>query len=1045
MIPKLPLLLVTLLFTSLSLIAQNNSVLRNIDTAYLKHLIKEGKSVRFVHTNDPVNPIKFYQTSTQQKVSQTVQTNNNASLQSNFHLVKDINPQTDANPTNDDHFNDLHNVPFAILNNVLYFSADDGIHGIQLWRSDGTAAGTYIITNISPSLYSINEIISTPNKIYFVAQSASIDSAKLYTSDGTSTGTFLIKNLSINGPGVNSSYYLTAIGNTVYFFIRGSSAPQLWKTNGTVAGTVLLKDFIFLGQQPNLATKANGLFYFSIYTYNSGTELWRSNGTDTGTFMLKDITPANFDDYEGPYQLTAFNNKLYFSDNDGTGRKLWLTDGTPEGTVMANNNESVTLPDQYLISLVNIPFTVVGSNFYAAAFSPATGMELFKYNVTQGFKIIKDITSGTGSGTIYELIPFNGGIAFEYEDTLDKTYRLYTSTGSAGNTTLIKSSANYQERDYNLTAADSILYFTSYSTDAGTELWKSNNKANSAMLVKDIYAGATSSNPVDLTLLKGKLYFNAASKNSGTELWKTDGTGIKTNMVAEINNTSTASSSTYFTTALHMTNILPGASINNEVYFMAAKPETGFELYKSNGKESGTSLAKDLSKGESASFPQNSIKKMGNIYFQALGGNSGIYKIDSSGKITQIVAAVNIQSFDIADNGLIFYITNNYLTNKYELCRSNGTETDKFFLTDKVYSNTIKLVITAGNIAYFSAMDANGIELWKSDGTVAGTSMVKDINTGAGNSLPYSLYAFNDKIYFGANDGSGIALWKSNGTATGTTKLKDIRPYNQIPYSDYFCAVKNKLYLNASTLQEGSVLCETDGTLKGTIILKNAQGNNINDAAFLTNVNDNLFFFDNYNVLYKSDGTKAGTTAIKSITETNDYLLTERCVADGKFFFNTGQVLWVSDGTDAGTHLVNDAGLQNVSEIRNLVATGNTVFFNGYTYKYGGELYAGNATQVVTNNLENLKTQKLPQATFTASVLQNPIHSLLNLNINSFTNQTLHLTISNERGNIIIQQNLSVNKNLNNINLPAGNWQTGVYLIKLAGNAGDVISLTVLK
>ena len=68
------------------------------------------------------------------------------------------------------------------------------------------------------------------------------------------------------------------------------------------------------------------------------------------------------------------------------------------------------------------------------------------------------------------------------------------------------------------------------------------------------------------------------------------------------------------------------------------------------------------------------------------------------------------------------------------------------------------------------------MELWKSDGTAAGTVLVKDILGGSSGSFPSYLTNVNGTLFFGANDGShGNELWKSDGTAAGTVMVKDIR------------------------------------------------------------------------------------------------------------------------------------------------------------------------------------------------------------------------------------------------------------------------------
>src|SRR5437868_4618465 len=75
-----------------------------------------------------------------------------------------------------------------------------------------------------------------------------------------------------------------------------------------------------------------------------------------------------------------------------------------------------------------------------------------------------------------------------------------------------------------------------------------------------------------------------------------------------------------------------------------------------------------------------------------------------------------------------------------------------------------------GSVVFFAANDgSSGVELWKSDGTDAGTVRVKDIRTGSSSSSPSNLMNVGGTLYFTANDGtSGVELWKTDGTDAGT-------------------------------------------------------------------------------------------------------------------------------------------------------------------------------------------------------------------------------------------------------------------------------------
>ncbi len=1036
--------------------AQNTPALRDVSDPQLQQLIKQHKNIRFVTTADKGKPVvQFYEEPEHTAPANALQPNTISASAAKFHLTKDINVQTDANPANNDF---IFNRPYAMLNDVLYFSANDGIHGNELWRSDGTAGGTYLVKDLLPGAVSSNphEIIVANNKLFFVTQSYISYSFELWTSDGTPGGTVLLKELYRNGPGIGSAYNLTNVSGKVYFFLSDpfNTALQLWKTDGTANGTVLVKDYQSYIGAPFEHTGAQGLFYFTLSFNSSGYELWRSDGTDAGTFMVKDIAPDP--NVNGPLQLTPFNKKLYFSADDGTGRKLWLTDGTTTGTTIANGANSVTLQDNFYYAVTNEPFAVQDSSLYMQGTTQKTGSELYKYDVATGFYLVKDITRGSAGGYINTITPAFGGIAFNYFDTVNHKTELWESDGSA-RTLLLKSyDAGTGYFDY-LTPGNALLYFISRDSN-GNELWKTNGTPAGTTLVKDIYAGTTSSYPADLTYFKNKLYFNAASKKAGTELWQSYGTAGSTSQVAEINQVASSSSGPNYYGGSASGNVA-GSAIGNTLYFNAYRPETGNELYQSDGTGPGTVLKSDLVAGENGSYPMNFTKKHGAVYFIASVVDSvnnysyTIFKTDSAGNTTPktFLSKGFIISYDVADNGLVYYILYSFLTGKYELWRGDGTLPGNFMLTDKLASfNYTYTVKTLGNKAFFSAADENGTELWSSNGTIAGTKIVRDINTGSNSGNPYSLYVYKNNIYFGADNGAGIALWRSNGTAVGTLKIKTIQPYglsnNGIDYNNYFCLANGELYMNAYTSSTGAELWKTNGTGAGTVLVKDITGDATDgNPSFLTDVNGSVFFSVANSQLWKSDGTAATTALVKNIFSSDFYLLfRERCVADGKLFFNTNQLLWVSDGTDAGTQQVADNGLNGVNLVTNLAAAGNAVFFNGYADNTGYELYSGDATQVMPH-IAGGKPQVEKRLSFTAVVLQNPVNNVLGLQVKSESDQVIIIAVSNALGNIIAQQKITVSKGANRITIPAGNWQTGVYVVKLYNSAAETVSISVLK
>ncbi len=406
-------------------------------------------------------------------------------------MVKDINIAGNSNP-----------IWFTEMNGIWYFQADDGDNGRELWRTDGTAAGTVRVKNIAgaPGASSSPSQLVVFNGLLYFAANDGVNGTELWKSDGTETGTTMVKN--INAPGSASPQSLTVFGNALYFKANdGVTGEELWKSDGTEAGTIQVRD-INPGagsSQPLRLTVFRNIFvfdsagiYFSANDGVNGVELWRTDGSEAGTIMVKDINPDAGNSV--PMNLKAIGNTLYFSANDGVnGTELWKSDGTEAGTVMVRN------------------------------INPAA------------------VTVNTGHSNPGEFAEFGG-----------------------------------------------VLYFGA-TTDIGRELWKSDGTEAGTGLVRNINEDVEAdSYPEGFIAFNGALYFSASGGDLtvGRELWKTDGTEIGTVLVRNINPAPGASS-------------FPGMffPLNGALYFGATDGVNGYELWTTNGTESGTVMVKDACVG----------------------------------------------------------------------------------------------------------------------------------------------------------------------------------------------------------------------------------------------------------------------------------------------------------------------------------------------------------------------------------------------------------------------------------------------------------------
>ncbi|HOU76314.1 MAG TPA: hypothetical protein PK957_04320 [Candidatus Dojkabacteria bacterium] len=115
----------------------------------------------------------------------------------------------------------------------------------------------------------------------------------------------------------------------------------------------------------------------------------------------------------------------------------------------------------------------------------------------------------------------------------------------------------------------------------------------------------------------------------------------------------------------------------------------------------------------------------------------------------------------------------------------------------------------------------HGYELWRSDGTEAGTYMFKDISIGSLGNVPYYLTRLDDIILFNAGDGSnGYELWRTDGTDMGTYMVKDIWPGPDSGEPQYFVLLNQRIYFITYSPEEGEDYWEiwsTDGSTEGTV------------------------------------------------------------------------------------------------------------------------------------------------------------------------------------------------------------------------------------
>jgi ELWxxDGT repeat protein len=523
------------------------------------------------------------------------------------------------------------------------------------------------------------------------------------------------------------------------------------------------------------------------------------------------------------------------------------------------------------------------------------------------------------------------------------------------------------------------------------------------------------------------------------------------------------------------------ALYNNKAFFTGKNSTNGLELWATDGSDTGTKLIKDIRVGTGSSIPQHFFVFNNKVYFTANDGTHGKEVWVSNGTTTGTVLLKDIypgtkSSIDdpqfFADSTFLLFMASDSL-NGEELWKTNGTAAGttlvKNITAGKTGTDVLQFIRLSGNLVIFAVtvpgFPIGKIQIWKTDGTSTGTTLLKDF--GAYSAIyPPSFFKFKGKIYFAGTSftTTGTELWVTNGTTTGTTLVKDIYKGQSGSYPNLFDAIiiGSKFYFSATDSLHGTELWGTDGTATGTLLVKDINPGKLSSTPFilknfnftkgLSAADTSLFNGKIFMVaqtaangaeLWITNGTATGTLLVKDIKpgkkggldSLNSYFYTSTAL-----YFNANDSIkgiepWKSNGTSTGTTLVADINPGTKSSKPEFLFIFNNQLYlnanNGDNTAGKTDLFKVNATVApLYNILVASEKLSLQDDALDLNLSPNPVQSQLNVRFSATEAGNISLRIIDDNGQILLKQDFGNNKTINQT-INVSTLPQGLYFLQL--------------
>ena len=886
------------------------------------------------------------------------------------HLVADLNTGPDNDPVPLSFYRDFGST--LVRDGVLYFPAADPAHGWELWRSDGTPAGTYRLTDICSGRCDSSpyNLAASGGFLYFTADDG-FSGRELWRSDGSPGSERRVGDF-CPGPCGSDPTNLADTGDALYFLAADGTSQQLWRTDGTGGTTLLATPCSIPAGNVSCAygLRRVGRWLFLTVVGKTTVALWRTDGTPGGTGPFNDPAAIEVPWVTG---LIADGDHAFFLTLDA----LWRTDGTVAGTVKIKALRDLLPPPAQVYSAQ--PQVWNGLLFLFLGFNPA----IVSDGTADGTAALPVSAAFHGASTF---APLNDALLLVSEDHSHGS--IWRTRGTVATTEKIFDlGSDPDSLDFIIDLApldgDRALFRIERWDTQTVEIWETDGTAAGTRQLQGIEPGSGDSEMIPA----GSQVFFARNAPPAAELWRTDGTPAGTFPVHDFGGNPGSAGP------------LTQAALGNTLIFSARTSEHRAPLFRSDGTAAGTRRLSgpandDASWAKGFTPVGNRLFFFSSTAYEAPGLfllPNGLWWTDGTDQGTSEVARKIVTFSPVGALGrqLLFAGADSIPvigSPDDELWGSTGRATGRvknidLFLLDARRNGACVARgsspgpgVLVGNrlmglMVFAADDDVHGRELWATDGTKAGTRLLRDINprrsphppeddcsglTSSGfPSNPDGFVRFREGAIFAADDGvHGREPWWTDGTWEGTRRVADLRPgaAGSEPHDLTFFG--NAVYFIASADGHGEGLWRTDGTARGTVLVDDLKvGGTPSWARGLTAAGNQLFFaVDTESTgpeLWVSRGTAASTRLVVDLhpgpAGSSPRMLTAAghgivfAADDGEH----GAEPWRSDGTAAGTVRLGDINPgRDASSPGPFTVAGDWIFTGAYDPQHGRELWA---------------------------------------------------------------------------------------------------------